>query len=389
MDESCTVKLQDGRNGTTYQISCKLYPSQPTQVFLQRLKPYFQAAAVKPGDVLSLALVKRGICKATIFPLDHPKNLEFRASLPHGWSDMAPLERRPEDEFSPAPEFMLYDGGIENSRAQRPEPQPQPQPQTQEPQVHVQPAPKRERPVRKISPLVPFGSSGGDTSEWNGGSSGSTMRAVRKRAARGQAHAQVKPRAPAPSTSGAGIKKVGRPRKPVKSWDDEPEDEAENANTENVVPQGRYIMRRASAQKFLDNSRQRRSEPVSAAPPPAAPLPLPVLAPIDEAEEERSFSVGLNFFQAPEVSPANHAEVNLSPPSAAQSGVRKPRTGAVQGGGIKKPMYGMQRRSNTTKMALRRLRRKGCPTRAPEGEPNCQAYAEALALFDAGHRLLF
>ena len=379
MEESCTVKLLDARNGTAYQISYKLYPSQPTQVFLQRLKAFFKEAEVKPGDVLSLATVKRGVCQATVYPCEHPLNLEFRTSLPHGWSEVVPTDKRPDGElnFNFNADFMLYEGGIEESRGIKPE--------LENEEFQPAAAPNvRERPLRKVSPRVPFGA------DWNSGSTTNAMRSTRKKDQRRPAQLHATAAAPKNRLGAKPIRKVGRPRKPVKYWDDSPIAEAENADMENYAPQRRAAVgRKASAQKFLDGKRKRDGASATGAIGSTAQLPFSIPATIPEEEDpDSALEEALLSQVRVKVTPTNQPV--YSPP-VAQSEARRPRTGTVQGrvkeGGD--TGYAIQRRSVTAKLEVRRLRRKGTPTRAPEGEPNILAYGEALALLDSGRFTLF
>jgi hypothetical protein len=99
--KSCTVTLQRNASSSTsspesWPNCCyKLYDSQPTQVFLTKLKPFFQATSAKAGDVLTLSGVSPGICNAEIWHANSPQAVEFKSMLAHGWSDVSPPLKNP------------------------------------------------------------------------------------------------------------------------------------------------------------------------------------------------------------------------------------------------------------------------------------------------------
>jgi hypothetical protein len=109
--KSCTVTLQSppsadpsSSHSSSWPCGYKLYASQPTQVFLTKLKPFFTAFSVKAGDVLSLSEVSPGICNAQILRASSPQAIEFKSLLANGWSDISPPLRQavsPVEENTP------------------------------------------------------------------------------------------------------------------------------------------------------------------------------------------------------------------------------------------------------------------------------------------------
>jgi hypothetical protein len=99
--KSCTVTLQSasstasGTSQEAWQCGYKLYQSQPTQVFLTKLKSFFTSLTAKAGDILSLSEVSPGICNAEIWHATSARAIEFKSLLANGWSDVSPPLKNP------------------------------------------------------------------------------------------------------------------------------------------------------------------------------------------------------------------------------------------------------------------------------------------------------
>ncbi|KAL4519530.1 hypothetical protein Ndes2437A_g07723 [Nannochloris sp. 'desiccata'] len=417
--KSCTVTLQSasssssaasGPSQRTWQCGYKLYQSQPTQVFLTKLKAFFTTFTAKAGDVLSLSEVSPGICNAVIWHATSPQAIEFKSLLANGWSDVSPPLKNP---VSPLEECTL-DTAQEKKRQQRAKDgektnevidlvigEIEEDRRGENPVVEQTTARRTRQAPRR---LIVYSSSESQGEEDLEGEERYdeeySIKNKRKRHGRSKTPAEKQQQQQQPPRSvfiydAENTMNQGNDKSSIysrlKSQRQIPITNYTTVNPPLAAPSGHAPYRRHPA-----GDRLRRSP---AKKPRKAYQPTPIDLTTVEGPESvimggtASASV-LNETGATRRNRRRAPSRSISPLEATTkqrycstyrtSGEGSSgRSGGPGSGRVRKPGGGYFFRSETAHLKLRKVRRKGIPQRAPDGEPNMQAYYSALVFVDS------
>lgn len=412
--KSCTVTLQSpsstafGPFQETWQCGYKLYQSQPTQVFLTKLKAIFTAFAARAGDVLSLSEVSPGICNAQIWHATSAQAIEFKALLANGWSDVSPPLKNP---VSPPGEYTTDTAAEERKRRQRAKDVKRNDEILDDLNGEEEGKEEEEGKRRESRPVV------------EQTTSRRTRQAPRRFIVYSSSESQEEEEVYNKDYSVEIKRKLrGRPRKIPAAKEQQQQQQPGGvfvSNAKNTMDQNNnsriYSRLQDQRQIHITNytlvnpppgqtpSRRRPAGDRLRRSPAKKPRKAYQPTPIDLTEDPEALIINngtasvLNETAATRRNRRSAARRSFSPPEATTkqrkcstyktagsvSSGSDGKTPGSSGGRVRKPGGGYSTRSEAAYLKMRRMQRKGIPLRAPDGEPTMQAYYDALAFVDS------